>query len=327
MKKNIVISLVLFLLIGCKKDNEHTSNSDRLFDVTFTAKEFQQDLTVISEKKATNLVSNQSPEDYFRSRYSRIRFLIFNSNGDIAINLDRSMIPYLNEETTEDFWKFNIQLAKGTYKVGAVFYNAEEGAPLFIKDKINGNHYLDIFNLSEEVFVKKFTEFVVSSDSTYSPIELNRLNGLLMVQLSDAVKSEAASFRISYSQYSIINPFLNELYIGDEENYFTQSLSFSLKDSVGKENTIFQTPILPKSSTNGSNFDITLSLFDNKGKLIGSKKVNNVLIKSNYRTKLTGPIFDLITETPTNPESKNKSNFKIEMNTIYNNNIINKEFE
>ncbi|AIM36407.1 hypothetical protein KO02_06610 [Sphingobacterium sp. ML3W] len=328
MKKILFFILLAMFLLGCSKKDGPNPIDKKLYNVAFTAKSFKVTTEPISLKGANKKSQTTLAENEHFGRPTRIRFVIFDSNENIIINSNRSIIPYLNEENVENFWNFKFQLPKGNYKLGVVMYYDEDDYLISIKNTLNGDHSLTLEN-TRDVFAKRFSEFIVEGDSTYAPLELKRLNGQLMVQLSDAVKAEAGYLRITSLQYALINPFIDQLYLGEEENYMYASSTYDLKDSVGKTNTIYTTNLFPKSVINGSNFNIKLSLLDKNRVLIGSKDITDVLIKSNYRTRLTGPIFDLITSIPPDPEPTPKSNsgFTISINNIFENEILDVGFD
>lgn len=330
MKKlTLIIALFAIIAISCEREFDPSTHSDKeKFKIEFFAETFRQNLEPMAKRSSgANQIASQNPH----GRDWRIKYLVFDEEDRLVMEKGHREYDFYDVDGnfSDDFWKMSFELEKGKYKVGAIYYEDAEDYALTVNDNLNDPPYMVPENTSD-VFVAPFFEITVEGDSTYAPTQLKRINGALSVEITDSVKAEAVTLRMSvrYHAEHQIFPFEGQLYdISDEIYYDTWSM-FNLKPKVGEINVIapFGAAFPPNVNADGK-FDVFLGLYDSSGELLGSKIVDNVVIRTNYRTKISGPLFDLLTpEGPGPVDTTVSGDFTIDIQEDYSGEDIEIEF-
>jgi|GEM_PF-2167555 len=284
MKNLFNLTILSFLLIACKKDVPKPSliDGEENYKIKFSATGFRTSVEPISKKasnKANSIVNDS---------IQKMNFFIYNQDNYLVGN-------YAQTRNDVNFGTLETKLGPGTYKIGVVAYPQFTGlyvSPTDIFHSIyytpNYDHpYVELGNNNKESFTSGYHEIIVKQDSTYAPIELKRLNAILEIEILDALPNDAAYLTVGATQGTSV-----QLFRGDDLSAATEYLSnyFDLSEFSGQKNIKLQAVVYQQKKS-GSKINLNISVHNSNRQRIKNIIINDVLFKSNFKTKVAGELF------------------------------------
>ena len=184
------------------------------------------------------------------------------------------------EQKSDDanFGEISIPLKYGAHELLFVGHNAESGALSY--PAISFDKPMDTFSFYKELTVDENTEETQT-------IELTRSAALVKLTANDAIPTEVALLKITFSKYY---PSLNIKTSAANGNPVSVERTFEYKPAhIGVKGTTYS--IYTFSPYGGYTTDISISTVDAKGNILHSITANKVSIEKNCQTKISGNVF------------------------------------
>ncbi|WP_104381324.1 hypothetical protein [Sphingobacterium sp. HMA12] len=293
MKREIIVlALVPMLFFGCKKqkDDKSTEQSSEMIQVKFSTEGFQQKIEPRGSKAST-ITSGITAAG---SEISNLQLLVYDLQNKLIVRKEN-----ISESSKQIDNTFTFEIPKGRYKIGLVghnvnwstmYFNINESNPLLHELSV-GIHAFPDFPVNtyyfSDAFVYKYKEFNFQSDTTLSPLTLNRLTSKLEINIEDAIPEDIKFILVGGKINPILSPFT-----GITTNYNGKGyVVFDIGAEKLKTNTILATPIYPYLDKEDQPVQLEVLFFNSSYKQIGIKTIDKVVLKSNHITKLNGKLF------------------------------------
>lgn len=329
--KNQVLALATLALalstLSCSKNIDVTApeviDPNKLYDVRFSVSGFTETHSPFEKLASTKSTGNTT--------------LI---NKLLYVILDKDLLPIdtVMRDVQGAISTINVKLPLGKYSLRAIGYNTklDYSQTIVLYAKYN-NMFIDFrpmtvnnfnsYKLSDVFILHK--DLDVTKDSTYSNLELSRLNSKLELNIQDEIPSAIRHIELSVSSSS-------NLYGGTATSAYKQSATAPHYDQAqyksnfinvsGLANLTNQTVstniLTPGQSYTGAveKFsNVKINAYDAAGKLVVSKEVLNVKFIPNTITNLSGKLFE-------NLNSEKNSALAVTINENYSTNIIKQQF-
>jgi hypothetical protein len=287
-KINIIVVLLGVVLFSCKKERSRTNNPEKkLHTVTLkiNGNGFTQSIMGNGKLKVNSATDPAAFKNYFDILY-------INCNDKVYI------------DSTKNLTALNIsqQLYPGTYKAvafGGKYMAAFDGnnayyysPPVVLQNTVTDPELL----LWKDSFYGSQNFTVADTDLTIN-LNLNRINALLEINITDALPSKVRQFRLDFSVNYVYFKLLEGTVLASPvvstRNLFLEGFAVGVPDSLkGKPN--FKIDYISLNTV--TPFDVTISAYDNTGALIVKKVIQNVKLVVNQKSIYTGKLFEGITD-------------------------------
>lgn len=269
--KHFYLSIVLLLaLVSCSNENEFTPE-EKGCEVAFRVSTL--DVEVEPMTRATVDASEV---------LTHVHYYIKNTSTNQVYSGTQTLT-----NAGSDFGTIKMFLVAGTYKVVFFGYgtNNSGGSASMYVDNNSNEPRISLKNKDSFICTQEVT---IGQETTNVDINLNRLNGALVIRLNDEVPSEIGNIKVSFNYFPV-------WLISDEkatyEGNYGESTAFS--DNLTIENSAIEEYIfyvLPQTQRT-----IKLTIYDNSNKELGSASVVASFYK-NKRTIIEGNILDIISQ-------------------------------
>lgn len=316
MKKTLVIlALLPLLFFSCKKggSTDEPKPEEQKFKVNFNAKLMGIDVSPMGLKSSTSKSTNNI---YLTDEsVDVIEYFVY----DNSENLVAHKVAKLFDNSgvfDESSLVYNIELPNGEYKVcvlgkSSLVNTVNESLG---SDKISlmsiGTKYADrdIINFTA-IYGFKPTKFTVSNTATSNELILKRLSAQIELIIKDAIPENAKFLFFGGTLSNFVVPFNSPRNLPGKA-----FIKFDLDSVRNNTDKVLRSSFIPEHLSTSEPFYLKsydILIYDKENKYLGTKTIENVYFKENYKTKLFGDFFDTLTEN-------NKSNiFNIEFDHTY----------
>ena len=262
MKKLSLILAVILLVTGCNKKEVLVPVRVHINDFSFTQEEIPNK-DAIADCNAIKSVT-----------------LAFYSTADGSEQYKVTQVK--NDATTyTTFGDFDLSLPMGSYTMVIIGYSTIDGSPFTLTSptlaSYTGEHALETFAATQAVNISTTEDVNLSAT-------LNRIVSKLQVISTDGKTANATNVRMTLSGGSkSFNPTTG---LATDNNGFINTVGISA--AVGATSTSTTYLFL---ATDEETIDVTIDVLDASGNSISHKVVNNVPMKRNRLTKLTGSLY------------------------------------
>lgn len=281
--KNITFLFILFAIIttSCKKNEINQKNTEgELHNIKFSTSGFTQQNTTL----ATNsLAENAVLDGDIGTKQRALLYAVYNDQGTLVRNISQI-------ETDANFGTITDKLPVGTYSVffigGYNFFptvgHSEAILKLFTPTTLSTAYAAFSSEDMRELFAKQITLSVTTEDVNQT-VTLDRVGGLLDVNILDAIPSNVTSIRVIAKNYAWKFKLSNFSPVNLFDNY---SQKYTTTTLVGTSDNHFVIAQLNTFTT----ATVTITAFNDQTK-IAEKVISNVWVKPNKKTILTGNLF------------------------------------
>lgn len=277
---------VILLAASCSSENEmsvndaQVENAEVLAPVTVRVSDFSMSVEDIGGEvtRSGGLGTTRAAQD--AADYTNVKFLtlaFYASDGTLAYRDDQVRS---DASTYDTFGEFEFELPIGSYTMEVFGYG--------------GDNLLTLTSMTEATFGENkvmetfcFTDDVVISN-TGTPVDLSatldRVISRLTVQSTDGRPAGAASLRTTFSAAGKgFNPLTG---LATTDTGFSNTVAFTkaLGETAGSINNLFL-------ATDEQTVDVTIEVLDADENVLFTKVVEDVPLKRNRATKLTGALF------------------------------------
>jgi len=318
MKRNLILSVILFLLIaGCSKDSlkpeeEELNNEKHL--LSFTIDGFSQDLVPFANQiKALNLSASASHQISAGNTSNSIQAT---ASSDIRDHINTIEIKIFRKGALIDSVRqFAADPDFGTYKkyhsittsqymvsiVGAMLEHNGDFATRPLTNQSNPilDHHIKMLPYPANAFYFQ-KQIDLNGGDVHETAKLKRFVGRLDIELMEEIPSTAHRIEITTqntAQYFI--PFeqrgyyYTEVESEDHTPYHTVKNIILKPEHFGKPSFSFNAYHVLKGKLGGApqTTTVILKAYDSADKVIQTKEIPDVMIQTNMRTKLSGYLF------------------------------------
>ena len=311
MKKAILLLFVaVAFCASCKKDQKKgPAVTGKTYKVNFDVSGFTQELINHSANKprTEGLETNDTPP--LSSAIANIYYYVFDSGG--------RLLHYLTQPSSAtNFGNIADQLPAGSYTIvlaagqdNLLVRNSSTGQIAgtttveLLRDLYLGGYYhFDPITTTEtdlpwqDTFYKKIALTVTDSDINQS-VTMDRIVSQVTVDITDAIPANAHSITVTARTYRYFflssgdvtaNPLPNNFTtsgVGPVDNLAT---TFIIPDAA-KGTTDYKVSLLTLNNTDPSS--VLINCYDASNNVLGSVKVDNVIMHPNTQTILSGNLF------------------------------------
>ena len=295
MKKSLIIlALLPLLFFGCKKGGSTDEpKPEETFKVSINVTGFSQDITPMNKRSSSTKSASNASEPL---PITTLELFVYTQQGNLVVK-KTNFLKDNNYNTIPGSEKFDLVLPKGNYKIGLLGHNRQYGGIVYTFDEreMNGHSLrvdgagFDFNKISvKDAYVHRYSDVKLYSDTTFAPFQMHRYTSKLNVKIEDKIPNEVSSIRVGGSLVSTVYPFTNEKNPSYKESYFV----FSTTNNVGKENVVLSTPIYPDANQPSRPMKIWISAYTADNTLLKSIQIDNLILKSNHVTTLSGKLFE-----------------------------------
>lgn len=308
MKLNgILFGLLLIALGSCSKSNiEKKTLDDELYTISFKASTFEQSHETMS-LKTPNITKTASTG----ASAIGIKQLLF-------VVCDENHFPLSYSRKDHNTGLVDFKLKNGKYIIKAIATTFDQSESELLNENNNsvalylpkktvydesGKPFLTSYN-SGEVFIG-YRNIEVNKDSTYSDLKLDRFSSRIDLNIKDLSPSDLSYIEIKTKIGHVLvggigsSPFEGTRYAGSTispDNNVEYRVIVDAKTKANQSNSIFRFDLITKGQTflnlSEKNAYVTITAYNTKNEVISTKGVENVKLKPNTITNLTGNLFD-----------------------------------
>jgi hypothetical protein len=279
------ITIIFFLLavitVSCKKSEISKDTDGELHNIKFSTSSFTQETGLL----ATNALATNAVLDGDNGTKLRIlHYLVYNDQF--------SLIRKISQKATDtDFGTITDKLPVGTYTVffigGDNFYPAGSDPDALLQITLASpynNAFAEYSNEGmREIFGKKMT-LTVTTEDVDQTVTLERVNGLIDVNILDAVPNNVNSIKIVANSYSVAFSLKNYTGTVSGGNYTKKYGVAAIKGT--SDNHLVMSQLNTTTA-----FNVIVTAYDITDKVIAEKTIFNVQCRPNKKTILTGNLF------------------------------------
>ena len=268
---NQLLTLVaaILLLTGCQKTEGVAKVRIHVDDFTISQEELPQTRGSIIDCNSIKSVT-----------------LAFYSTADGTEQYKVTQVK--NDATTyTTFGDFDLSLPMGSYTMVIIGYSTIDGSPFTLTSptlaSYTGEHALETFAATQAVNISTTEDVNLSAT-------LNRIVSKLQVVSTDGKTANATNVRMTLSGGSkSFNPTTG---LATDNNGFINTVGISAAEGAHSTSTTYLF-----LATDEETIDVTIDVLDASGNSISHKVVNNVPMKRNRLTKLTGSLYTASAES------------------------------
>ena len=270
MKKLPLVLGAVAIFASCNNESDTNTKSVQLAPVHVQINDFDVSVESMAPTRAVKPVA-----EYDKVKAVTLAFYA----GDTEVYKTTQYSGSLGEGET--FGQFNLSLPLGSYTMVALAYGFQEGDVLTLTSPTQaaytGAHTRETFAATQAVDIANTTP--VNLNAT-----LNRIMAKVDVNSTDVRPSEASSVRVTFSAGSkSFNPTTG---LAVDNTGFSNEVSIG--KAVGEKTTTGSYVFLV---TDEQTVDVTIEVLNSGGTSISTKQVENVPLKRNRLTTLTGAMY------------------------------------
>lgn len=262
-KQILTLMAAILLLTGCRKTEGVAKVRIHVDNFTVCQEEFPQTRSSIADCSAIKAVT--------------LAFYIPNGTEQYKVTQVKS-----DASTYTAFGDFDLSLPMGSYTMVVIGYSTMDGSPFTLTSptlaSYTGEHALETFAVTQAVNISSTEEVSLSAT-------LSRVVTKLQVISSDGKTANASKLRITLSGGSkSFNPTTG---LSSDNNGFINTVNISAAEGAASTSTTFLF-----LNSDEQNVDVVLDVLNANGESISHKVVNNVPLKRNRATILTGSLYN-----------------------------------
>lgn len=272
--KQLFLSMVLLLgLVACSNDNEISPVNEKGHEVVFNVSTL--DVSVEPMSRATSPASDV---------LTNISYCVKNTVTKKVYEGTQSLT-----NAGSNFGIIKLWLPLGNYEATFFGYgekNVNGSARMYYDDDYN-SLWVDVKN--KDSFIKT-EEVTIEQDMTNIDMNLTRLNGALVVRLTDEIPTDIGKIEINLGYFPKWSVYDEQAYYEGNDGLttkFTDELTIS--NSLVDEYVYY---VLPQT-----NRSVNFTIYDKAGAKLGSTSVR-VDFYQNRRTIVSGNLLDIISQKP-----------------------------
>lgn len=262
-KQLLTLMAAILLLTGCQKTEGVAKVRIHVDNFTVSQEEFPQTRSGIAECNAIKAVT--------------LAFYTPNGTEQYKVTQVKS-----DASTYTAFGDFDLSLPMGSYTMVVVGYSTMDGSPFTLTSptlaSYTGEHALETFAVTQAVTISSTEEVNLSAT-------LSRVVTKLQVISSDGRTANASKLRVTLSGGSkSFNPTTG---LSTDNNGFINTVNISAAEGATSTATTFLF-----LNSDEQNVNVVLDVLNASGESISHKVVNNVPLKRNRATILTGSLYN-----------------------------------
>ena len=271
MKKLLLVAgIILLVATSCNKEKDV---NDILVPVTVHVNDF----SISMEKFSSTRTDPQTPAEYAGIKAFTLAFYTSNNTEQYKVTQLRA-----DESTYTTFGDFSLSLPFGSYTMVVLGYGLSTGESAITLTSPTAATFGD--NPARETFVATQIVNITNTDALTLSATLDRVISKLTVVSSDNRTSNASKVRITFSAGGkSFNPSTG---LATSNTGFSNTVNIGA--NVGEWTTTASYLFL---ASDVQTMNVTIETLDASDNTIFSKVVNNVPLKRNRVTKLTGAIY------------------------------------
>lgn len=272
MKYFCKLMALLFALVSCNNNNEITPD-EKVCEVSFNVSTLNVSVEPMS--RATSPASDV---------LTNISYCVKNTVTKKVYEGTQSLT-----NAGSDFGIIKLWLPLGNYEASFFGYgekNVNGSARMYYDDDYN-SLWVDVKN--KDSFIKT-EEVTIEQDMTNIDMNLTRLNGALVVRLTDEIPTDIGKIEINLGYFPRWSVYNEQAYYEGNDGLttkFTDELTIS--NSLVDEYVYY---VLPQT-----NRSVNFTIYDKAGAKLGSTSVR-VDFYQNRRTIVSGNLLDIISQKP-----------------------------
>lgn len=300
LMKIILTTLLLLplLFLSCKKEDNRTvpKPENELVKVKFRTAEFEKTITPYGLLSSTSANRSGSTE---RAKITNLVLLVYDVHNRLVLTKENFTATRDSYLPVEGSFNFDLELPKGEYRIGLVGHNRQYGGLIYTFDEREfDNHQLRVdgavssmFDLNivtiRDSYYYPYRDITIKSDTTFAPFKMERLTARLELEILDEIPSEVAYILVGGDIPMSIFPFSQTKSSISREGY----ISLYGGNSIGPKNVVLSSSIYPHFNGTSNTHKIQISMRNKDGRRVGYKAIDNVILKPNTITKLSGKLF------------------------------------
>lgn len=262
-KQILTLMAAILLLTGCRKTEGVAKVRIHVDNFTVCQEEFPQTRSSIADCSAIKAVT--------------LAFYTPNGTEQHKVTQVKS-----DASTYTTFGDFDLNLPMGSYTMVVIGYSTMDGSPFTLTSptlaSYTGEHALETFAVTQAVNISSTEEVNLSAT-------LSRVVTKLQVISSDGRAANASKLRVTLSGGSkSFNPTTG---LSTDNNGFINTVNISAAEGAASTSTTFLF-----LNSDEQNVDVVLDVLNASGESISHKVVNNVPLKRNRATILTGSLYN-----------------------------------
>lgn len=272
--KQLFLSMVLLLgLVACSNDNEISPVNEKGHEVVFNVSTL--DVSVEPMSRATSPASDV---------LTNISYCVKNTVTKKVYEGTQSLA-----NAGSDFGIIKLWLPFGNYEVTFLGYGEKNvnGSAMMYYDNDYNALWVNVKN--KDSFIES-QEISIEQETAKIDINLKRLNGALVVRLSDEIPTDIGKIEVNLG-------FFPKWSVSDEKAYYegNDGLTTKFTDELTISNSLvdeYVYYVLPQT-----NRSVNFTIYDKAGAKLGSTSVQ-VDFYQNRRTIVSGNLLDIISQKP-----------------------------
>lgn len=264
----VTLSIVSFLAASCNKENVTPLGTAK---VKVQVNDFSISQEEIGTKTGTDVA------DY--SGVKAITLAFYTSTGDEQYKVTQMRA---DATTYTTFGEFDLALPMGSYTMVVLGYGLNEGEPAITLSGPTSATFGDY--PARETFVATQAVNITNTNDVTLSATLNRIVSKLKIHSTDGCTENAVSVRTTFSAGGkAFNPTTG---LATSNTGFINVLPIqsTVGNSTNSNNYLFL-------ATDEQTMTVTIDVLDTDGNIISHKVVNNVPLKRNRMTQLTGSLY------------------------------------
>ena len=264
LKQLLTLMTAILLLTGCQKTEGVAKVRIHVDDFTISQEEFPQTRGAIADCNAIKSIT-----------------LAFYKTADGSEQYKVTQVKN-NASTYSTFGDFDLSLPMGSYTMVIIGYSTIDGSPFTLTSptlaSYTGEHALETFAATQAVNISTTEDVNLSAT-------LNRIVSKLQVISSDGKAANASKLRVTLSGGSkSFNPTTG---LATDNNGFINTVNISAAEGATSTSTTFLF-----LNSDEQNVNVVLDVLNASEESISHKVVNNVPLKRNRVTILTGSLYN-----------------------------------
>lgn len=287
MKKTILAAIVLLAATSCSNESELTAVENNAEQATAPVRVHVSDFSITQEEMPSGggtTRSAETPGSYFSG--GAITLAFYNAEGTEVYKTTQ----FKGDGSYTTFGEFTANLSVGSYTMVAVARAYYDGDAFTLTSPTEAAYTSE---RPRETFSKVQTVTVTSASPLDINVTLNRISAMLTIQSTDARPAGIARIRTTYAKGGkSFNPTTG---IATSDTGFSQTNTPSAP--IGSTIMVSSCPFLSSADDVEEQINITIDVLDASDNVLFTKTVNNVPLRRNRQTTLSGAIFTASTSS------------------------------
>lgn len=275
MTKKLLMAAFVLLAASCSNDSEQTEvKTNETAPVHVHVSEF-----TITQGEIPTTRGAETPDSYLSG--GAITLAFYDVNGT---EVYKATQVKADASTYTTFGEFTANLQVGTYTMVAVARAHYDGDEFTLTSPTQAAYTSE---RPRETFSKVQNITVTSASPLDLEVPLNRISAMLSIQSTDVRPAGIAKIRTTYAKGGkAFNPTTG---LATTDTGFSQTNTPSA--TIGSTIKVSSCPFLSSADDAEEKIDITIEVLDTDDNVLLTKTVNNVPLRRNRETTLTGKIF------------------------------------